>query len=557
MCSVYTRRWRPISPDVVDVEPGFRVVHIDAGPYDVAKDHLPELVDEFTEGVLAELRRAGDIDAIHANYWLSGVAGHRLKHELDVPLVSTFHTLARVKAETGDPEPERRIQAEHDVMDCSDAITASCAAEAEQLVTLYGAPRRSHPTRAARRDPRVLLARRSLRRTQRARFRTRRFTDAALRRSHPAAQRTRRRHRRVGRVAPRATRSSSWSAARAAPTARPRPRRPMLLADELGVADRIRWVDAAAAPSCSPPTTARPMCASCRAGPSRSGSWRSRRPRAAPRSSLRQSADFVRSSTTARRAISSRTANPMCSQAPSTRCLRDDRTAARHGRARRDRARGYTWSTTAARLATAVRRPHRAPTGRLHRCVSDRAFTEPELDELAQRIDAWVDRQRLENPTIAAVDRDPDDRRWFVRMKGEQKDTFTIWLTLRQRTLHYETYVMPAPEENHEQFYEHLLRRNLKLYGAALRHRRGGRGVPRRAVPQRSRGRRRARPDPGLALRLGRAVLPPRAPHRVRIPLQGLIFQGDVRVDKPIRATLHPWRTSLPSWRSLRRWWQS
>jgi hypothetical protein len=100
--------------------------------------------------------------------------------------------------------------------------------------------------------------------------------------------------------------------------------------------------------------------------------------------------------------------------------------------------------------------------------VSERPFSEDELDELAARIDAWVDRQRLENPTIAAVDRDAEDRRWFVRMKGEQKDTFTIWFSLRQRTLHYETYVMPAPEENHEQFYEHLLRRNLKLYGAAF-----------------------------------------------------------------------------------------
>ena len=45
---------------------------------------------------------------------------------------------------------------------------------------------------------------------------------------------------------------------------------------------------------------------------------------------------------------------------------------------------------------------------------------------------------------------------------------FTIWFHLRQRTLHYETYVMPAPEENHAAFYEHLLRRNLKLYGAAF-----------------------------------------------------------------------------------------
>jgi hypothetical protein len=100
--------------------------------------------------------------------------------------------------------------------------------------------------------------------------------------------------------------------------------------------------------------------------------------------------------------------------------------------------------------------------------VTDRPLTDDELAELAARIDTWAERQCLENPVIAAVDREPQARRWFLRVKGEQKDTFTIWLTLGQRTLHYETYVMPAPEENHERFYEHLLRRNLKLYGAAF-----------------------------------------------------------------------------------------
>ncbi len=45
---------------------------------------------------------------------------------------------------------------------------------------------------------------------------------------------------------------------------------------------------------------------------------------------------------------------------------------------------------------------------------------------------------------------------------------FSIWFTLGQRTVQYETYVMPAPEENHARFFEHLLRRNRKLYGAAF-----------------------------------------------------------------------------------------
>jgi D-inositol-3-phosphate glycosyltransferase len=136
---VFVRRWDESSPDIVEVEPGFRVVHVEAGPPQLAKEQLPDVVDVFADGVRDHLARLNDVDALHANYWLSGVAGHRLKHELSLPLVSTFHTLARVKAETGDSEPERRVRAETDVITCSDAILASCVAEADQLVRLYGA----------------------------------------------------------------------------------------------------------------------------------------------------------------------------------------------------------------------------------------------------------------------------------------------------------------------------------------------------------------------------------------------------------------------------------
>ncbi len=136
---VFVRRWDDTTPEIVEVEPGFRVVHVEAGAADLAKEQLPDVVDVFADGVRDHLERLGDVDALHANYWLSGVAGHRLKHELDLPLVSTFHTLARVKAETGDAEPERRVRAEASVIGCSDAILASCVAEADQLVRLYGA----------------------------------------------------------------------------------------------------------------------------------------------------------------------------------------------------------------------------------------------------------------------------------------------------------------------------------------------------------------------------------------------------------------------------------
>ena len=91
------------------------------------------------------------------------------------------------------------------------------------------------------------------------------------------------------------------------------------------------------------------------------------------------------------------------------------------------------------------------------------------LDELEVVIDAWLAEQLEENPVVAAVERgEPGERRWYVRVHGESKDVFTIWFTLRQRSLHYETYVMPAPEENRGELFEHLLRRNRKFHGAAF-----------------------------------------------------------------------------------------
>ncbi|MGI9613060.1 MAG: glycosyltransferase [Acidimicrobiales bacterium] len=137
-CRVYVRRWRDGLPETVDVEPGFQVVHVPAGPSDLAKDELEPYVEDFAAWVAEDLMTF-EPDVVHANYWLSGVAGRSIKQRLNLPLVTTFHTLARVKAELGDPEPERRARAEAAVMACADVVLANCTAEAEQLVDYYGA----------------------------------------------------------------------------------------------------------------------------------------------------------------------------------------------------------------------------------------------------------------------------------------------------------------------------------------------------------------------------------------------------------------------------------
>src|SRR3954470_23221574 len=140
-CDVYTRAWSDDLAPEVTVEPGVRVVHVDAGPRsEVPKESLPEIVPAFTRGVIEHIRAAGDVDAIHANYWLSGVAGHAAKHELGLPLVSTFHTLARVKVDADVVESAERVRAEMQVIGCSDAILANGEEEADDLRRHYDAP---------------------------------------------------------------------------------------------------------------------------------------------------------------------------------------------------------------------------------------------------------------------------------------------------------------------------------------------------------------------------------------------------------------------------------
>lgn len=139
-CTTFTRADRAGLPEVVEVEPGHRVVHIEAGPHHLPKEALTDITDEFRDGVATWYETHELPDVIHGNYWLSGVVGHDLKHVLGVPFVSTFHTLARVKAEGGDPEPDMRDRAETEIINCADAVCVSCDDERDQFLRLYGRP---------------------------------------------------------------------------------------------------------------------------------------------------------------------------------------------------------------------------------------------------------------------------------------------------------------------------------------------------------------------------------------------------------------------------------
>ena len=94
-------------------------------------------------------------------------------------------------------------------------------------------------------------------------------------------------------------------------------------------------------------------------------------------------------------------------------------------------------------------------------------FGTADLELLEINITSWLHTIKERYDVIVAVDQgEPGEHRWYVRMRGDEKEFTTVWLQLGQRTLKYETYVMPAPEENAQLLYENLLRRNETLVGA-------------------------------------------------------------------------------------------
>jgi D-inositol-3-phosphate glycosyltransferase len=143
---VFTRAISSELPPVVEFAPGCVVRHVTAGPLEpLPKAELPAQLCAFTAAVLrAEAaREPGYYDLIHSHYWLSGQVGWLAKERWGVPLVHTMHTMAKVKNASladGDlPEPSARVIGEVQVVEASDRLFANTAAEAGQLVDLYGA----------------------------------------------------------------------------------------------------------------------------------------------------------------------------------------------------------------------------------------------------------------------------------------------------------------------------------------------------------------------------------------------------------------------------------
>lgn len=143
---VFTRATSAALEPIVEVEPGVRVRHVVAGPFDgLSKEDLPGQLCAFTAGVMRAVAAhpEGHYDVVHSHYWLSGQVGWLAADRWGVPLVHTMHTMARVKNRSlasGDrAEPPGREIGEAQVVAAADRLIANTHVEARELVELYDA----------------------------------------------------------------------------------------------------------------------------------------------------------------------------------------------------------------------------------------------------------------------------------------------------------------------------------------------------------------------------------------------------------------------------------
>jgi D-inositol-3-phosphate glycosyltransferase len=157
---IFTRCAGRDVPQVQRVGPLARVVQVPAGPCaEVAKLDLPALVPAFAQGVARSEDDVGPYDLVHSHYWLSGPAGMAASRRWDVPLVASFHTLAKVKnlalGEEEVREPPIRALGERRVIRAADRVLAPTEEDARHLMELYDA----EPARIRVLPPGVDLAR--------------------------------------------------------------------------------------------------------------------------------------------------------------------------------------------------------------------------------------------------------------------------------------------------------------------------------------------------------------------------------------------------------------
>lgn len=141
---IYTRAYDPQNPEVEELHPNVRLIHLRAGEdKEMHKLLMYSYMPDFACNV-ENFRKRHQIDyeLIFSHYWLSGLVGQTLERWWHVPHITMFHTVAAIKNALGigEDEPELRLEAEAGLARNCDRIISATEREKNKLVFYYAAP---------------------------------------------------------------------------------------------------------------------------------------------------------------------------------------------------------------------------------------------------------------------------------------------------------------------------------------------------------------------------------------------------------------------------------
>jgi hypothetical protein len=144
LVDIFTRRDDPTAPEIVNLAPGVRVVHLIAGPPRFyAKDSLWPFMPAFRDALLCFMLREGvRYDLVHGHFWMSGWVATELQRLQHIPSVQLFHATGKTKRryqQTADRSPCERIPTELAIVRTANRLIAQCPQERYELLHDYGA----------------------------------------------------------------------------------------------------------------------------------------------------------------------------------------------------------------------------------------------------------------------------------------------------------------------------------------------------------------------------------------------------------------------------------
>ena len=141
---IFTRRDNEMLPVVADWVDRVRLIHVPAGPpHFVRKEELLPYMDDFASWMIRFFRQENvGYSLIHANFWMSGWVALRIRQQLGIPFVITFHALGRVRRlhqKEADQFPHERQTIEDRLIQEADRLVAECPQDKQDLLRLYHA----------------------------------------------------------------------------------------------------------------------------------------------------------------------------------------------------------------------------------------------------------------------------------------------------------------------------------------------------------------------------------------------------------------------------------